>query len=287
MRVLFLFLIPALHSVPILAAPSSPEVPISVPVVAARDLTISVEHNKVAAGGISDAAHRTSFSILVRDRNGRPIAGVPVELPTLWRESGPVENTKPPHDGPPSPQVFWNGPTALTDAQGQAHGIFISGGQSEEISLRLAGGAQATISQVWNEDKVPWNHPPFENVDKPNRVQYEMSFWRDEAHKNQVMISGHTLKLQITFVKFQTFDSGPDDFEWKIEAPDEKATPEEKERWNIILSWTKIEGMRETAPGIYEGSYIVQVPEGGFVFGDRHIQKEMGTGYEVEDQNAW
>jgi hypothetical protein len=273
--------------------------------------SVSVEKNKVAAGGVRDAAHQSAFTISVSNAQGEPVSGVLVDLPTLWNEHGQINSDKPRTTSPLHPVVEWDSRAtlgdklskrAVTDKAGVVSGLFTSGQWTGKVKLR-AGGAEAVIHQVWNEDKVPWNHPPYMSREHDNPVQYEMSYWSGDEQvrgKNQTMISGHNLSLILKSVRFRAWlmTGGVDEqgvpntedepHEWEIFRPDpQTASVEEKSLWATILTWSKIEGMRETAPGIYQGSFFVALPQKLTPLNGRLLDDVSNVGYTVQDEDVW
>ena len=126
--------------------------------VAQGKWSLEVLYPRVAAGALADEAHQTPFVVRALDAKGLSMVGVPVELPRIWDATKELGDKNPDDPEEIMPRVTWNvpGKTLLTDAKGEARGVFTSGNLVGQLSLRGPGETKADIEQVWNDNPDEW-----------------------------------------------------------------------------------------------------------------------------------
>jgi len=250
------------------------------------NVALRVARAKVAAGGIADAAHQTTWEIEVRDAEGRPQRDVPLELPVatpqvVWK----LEALRAPAN---APLVTWKiGETGLTGKDGIARGVFTSGRIIETIVLQAkvfadGGGPQAEIKQVWNELSAKETNEGDEkhhNNEKPNKVRNTMKFHDGDR---SVPITGHRLEMRPTSVALVIMGEGDRDNE-EITVPANPDNPD----WKAFSSWSQFGEFTEVKPGIYEGAIVYHCPPlpppGQAVKGVRYIVAVGRISYGIAD----
>ncbi len=242
-------------------APLVPSLPAILP--AQGKWSLEVLYSRVAAGALADEAHQTPFVVRALDAKGAPIAGVPVELPRIWNEEKELGDKNPDNSEIIMPRVTWNvpGKTLLTDAKGEARGVFTSGSMTGHLFLRGPGETKTDIEQIWNDNPEPLKDSGNWLAGHPRQIGITLSLLRGGK---TLPISGHHLKLLLTSVTLEAYrftgeldENGKPKFEmpsfkWIIEKPKENASPEEKVRWETVSQWVQSEYVRETSAGVYD-----------------------------------
>ncbi len=262
----FLFLgLAILLAAPLRAANDSPA-PIA-PLLPANSASVvkwslEVPEPRVAAGGLADEAHQTAFVVRAKNVKGAPMAGVPVELPRIWNDKKELGDKNLESPEIIMPRVAWSSPikTLLTDARGEARGVFTSGGKTGQLFLYGPGETKAKIEQVFNDEAEPWKDTKVFGIGFPRR--YKMRLLRGEK---SLPICGHHLKLVLDTITLEArrftgeFDENgapktESPFDLKFRKPETDASPGEKARWEIILKWVQFEEVTEISPGLYEAT---------------------------------
>lgn len=264
--------------------------------------TLHFARPKVAVGAISDDAHQSEFWIEVRDSKGQPQSGVTVDLPLITKGGQGKNPADEAPDNSIRARLEWLPSTlrvkhtisplsnqAITGADGRARGRFTSGYRAQRVELAVAGGATASIMQVWNEVEKPFEDADF-SEGEPTQVRFTMRF-----HDGQkwIPITGHHLSLEPKNVRLSLNDPklGPDeDEDGQPDGISDVATFSEEKPgengWKAWLKWSTFGAMTEVSPGVYLGAYLAKVPEGSVIDG-KVVEYVDNVGYNVWDNDGY
>lgn len=259
--------------------------------------TLHFAREKVAVGGIPDAAHQSEFWIEVRDARNKPQPGVAVDLPVITKGGQGAHPTDKAPDNSIKARLEWlpatarvkRGAQALTNRDGRAYGRFTSGLRTQKVEFSLVGGAKAAILQTWNEIEEPFDDSGYSD-ESPAQLRYTMRFF-EAGH--WVPITSHHLDLESDQVRLALTDisRGPDeDGDGQPDGETEIVTfsqeKPETEGWKAWKQWSKFSKLTETEPGIYMGQYEVHVPEDAVIDG-RRVEYVDDVHYWAYDNDAW
>ena len=265
--------------------------------------TLHFTRLKVAAGGIANDAHRSDFWIEVRDAQGKPRSGVAVDLPRITRGGQGLSRDE--IDGTPADnrilaRLEWAPSTprvqsgkmrsqtaALTGPDGRARGRFTSGKRPQRVEFSAVGSARSSILQVLSEDDTD------ENDEFPlGEPAEERTILRFREGNKWVPITGHHLSLEAADVRLTVIDPklGPDkNGDGQPDGLSQVVTfsrqkPQEK-GWKTWLKWCQFDALAEVEPGVYVGTYQINMPEFGFIDGKKIVSLN-DMSYDVCDDDC-
>ncbi len=288
-----------LLSAPLGAAPvSNGDSPVAMALPSGVTWSLSVQFPKVAIGGVSNEAHQTPFVLRATDAKGKALTNVAATLPQIRNSRGRLEpDAKRPFV---SPRVEWIGAPQkpVTNARGEIHGLFTSGGVQETILLLTLGGQSASVQQTWNDVEHPFGEAEDISFEERTPVIFTLGHKRGDK---MLPVAGHRMELNIDAITFTTMphkdkpvedgdaETGDESSQWKIENPGKTGSASDKARWEFIQKFLTFGGMTEEKPGEYHGWYRVILPSDEAdvpVLENRELVGVDDVFYTVGDNNA-
>jgi hypothetical protein len=243
----------------------------------AQRISVRFEQPRVAVGAKADRAHQAGFVVRAVDSRGRPRAGAAVALPRIVSGGrGPYKTI--------SARVAWakeqktRGALALTDASGQARGVFTSGHRTETTTLQVSSGGEvsrASIEQVWGQEEYPIDEETFDNASGDGFggaiVSFTLRFQRRKGAAWEP-ITGHRLEVKPNKLSVGVWDpkaggdsdgDGQPDGVMKVrDVSSEDKAPASRAAWKYFSNYVRPVPMREIRPGYYQARLKFEPPRG-------------------------